>query len=711
MARIKPITALRDTVALSKEMKSFGGPLFITKNGVEDLVLLSNDEYEKLSNGLTGPSNHRKENTICFGKSAATRSSCLGFVRVRACSPFVSIGAVSKNVKEIEKCLKEAEKDKVHLLAFPELSLTGYTCGDLFLNDNILQATLVGLKHLKEISILYPHVLFVVGGPLQISNSLYNCAFAFHNGKYLGAVPKMNIPNYSEFYEKRYFDSWDKETILLDFGIGEAPFGNGLIFVDDNYPDLKIGIEICEDLWVPNPPSTTLALGGATVLINLSASNEIVGKKEYRRQLVSSASSRLISAYVYADAGQGESTTDLVFAGHNLIAENGKILQENDLFDGKSVTADIDLEKLVSERRKMTTFTNSGDLSSSHFLLPLEEPVNILRHYAKNPFIPEGDEVDTSRVSLIIKMQAKGLEGRLRAIHCQKVVVGISGGLDSTLALLVAVEAFKNLGYPLKNIYSITLPAFGTSQRTHDNAKELSDALGVSFQEIKIGDSLLSHFKDINHSKDDHNVTFENAQARMRTMVLLDFANDIGGIMVGTGDLSELCLGWTTFNGDHMSNYGVNASIPKTLVRYLCKGYAILQPQVSKSLLDIIDTPISPELLPVGKDGKIAQKTEDKIGPYELHDFFIYHYLRFGYQPRKIFVIAKQAYLGVYDDVTIKKWLREFFRRFFSNQFKRSTLPDGAKVGSVAISPRGDLRMPSDADASDYLFEVDSIKV
>lgn len=438
-----------------------------------------------------------------------------------------------------------------------------------------------------------------------------------------------------------------------------------------------------------------------------------MGKKEYRENLVSSTSARLCAAYVYADAGDGESSTDLVFGSHNLVAENGKILAETPLFAMESATSEIDLERLLSERKRMNTFGNAkeNDFEIVPFDLGLDVPEKLLRHYSRNPFIPEGKNIDLERVSLIIKMQAKGLAQRLSAIHCSKVLIGISGGLDSTLALLVAVEAFKKLSLDLKGIYAITMPAFGTSERTHKNAADLSKDLGVSFEEVNIKDSLLAHFKDIHHSPEDRNLTYENAQARERTQVLMDLCSDRNAIMVGTGDLSELCLGWTTYNGDHMSMYGVNASIPKTLVRYLCQGYALLHPEAAAPLNDIIDTPISPELLPTDKAGQIAQKTEDKIGPYELHDFFLYYVLRFGFSPSKIFYLATQAYVGVYDKATIKKWLREFYLRFFHNQFKRSCLPDGAKVGTVAISPRGDWRMPSDASAEDYLKEIDGLEV
>ena len=524
-------------------------------------------------------------------------------------------------------------------------------------------------------------------------------------------IPKSHLPTYGEFYEKRHFTPAKEGIDAIEIDGISSRFGKNLLFVDENYLPLKIAVEICEDLWVPDTPSTAAALAGATLILNLSASNEVVGKKEFRQNLVGAASSRLCAGYVYADAGDGESSTDLVFASHNIIAENGKILAESPIFKMENATSEIDLERLLAERRKMNTFGNSEESSflKVPFKLSLVRIEKLNRHFSRNPFIPEGKNIDLNRVNLILLMQAKGLAQRLEAIHCSRVLIGISGGLDSTLALLVAVEAFKILHLDPRGIYAITMPAFGTSERTHKNAANLSKLLGVSFEEINIKKTLLSHFEDIDHSPSDHNLAFENAQARERTQVLMDLCSDRDAIMVGTGDLSELCLGWTTYNGDHMSMYGVNASIPKTLVQYLCQGYAALHPEVAAPLNDIIATPISPELLPTDSQGRIAQKTEDKIGPYELNDFFIYYFLRFGFSPTKIYYLANQAYAGVYDSLTIKKWLREFFLRFFRNEFKRSCLPDGAKVGTVAVSPRGDLRMPSDADVADYLQEIDGL--
>lgn len=706
--RIIPITALRDTAKIDEIINENQEPLFITKNGYNDFVIVSQDFFDE----RFGMDFASKGQSLASISNFDTKNldEPLGFVKAECVSIDTEVTGVSHNVKEIEKKIVEAAEKGVKILVFPELSLCGYTSGDMLLTSTLQQKVIEGIKELCEFSKAYD-LYFVVGAPLVKDNSLYNCAVNIHHGTILGVTPKSFIPNYSEFYEKRYFSEAPKENSTITFGGSTHPFGSKIIFVDRRYPDLKIAVEICEDAWIPDSPSIGQALMGAMVIANLSASNEVVGKKEYRRSLVSMTSAKLIAAYLYSDAGNGESTTDLVFSGHNLIAENGKILSESLLFEQSPALADIDLEKLKAERVKTTSFMN-GNLPGYTYIpfdMELRAPLLLNRHYSMNPFIPEQREIDLDRVKSILDMQAMGLAKRLKTVHQQKVVIGLSGGLDSTLALLVSVEAFKRLHYDPKGIIAVTMPAFGTSRRTHDNAKLLADSLGLSFKEINIKKTLLSHLEDIGHSPNDLNVTYENAQARERTQVLMDLANDIGALMVGTGDLSELCLGWCTYNGDHMSMYGVNASIPKTLVRYLCQGYSLLHPEASKALDDIVVTPISPELLPTDEKGHIAQMTEDKIGPYELHDFFIFHFLRFGFGPKKIFFIAHEAYRGKYDDETIKKWLKVFFRRFFQNEFKRSCLPDGAKVGTVAISPRGDLRMPSDASSEDYLKECDEI--
>ena len=703
MKKTEPITALRDTNKLEEDLRAADGRLPVSKNGTIRFVIVSPEEYEKLEEKKEDrPSSEEVTIDIAFS------GNNLGFARVAGGTPFVHLGNPEGNADEIIKAIKEAAGNGAHVLALPELCLTGYTLGDGFLDERILQGVLDGIKKIldetKELNII-----FAFGAPFKVLSRLYNCAFVCSKGKLLGIVPKTYIPTYSEFYEGRHFAVAPKKRLNVRLFGEEVPFGTGIVFVDRACPSLKIGVEICEDLWVPSSPSTELALAGATVILNLSSSNETVGKAAYRRSLVSMASAKEVAAYVYADSGEGESTSDLVFASHNIIAENGKILRESPLFSMKMAISDIDLDLLQAERRRMNSFKEEINDKTLYvtFDLPIRLPEVLNRSYDRNPFIPSGN-VDTERVTSILDIQAAGLANRLRAIRCHKAVIGLSGGLDSTLALLVTHRAFVKLGLDPREITAITLPCFGTSKRTHDNAEALARSLGVTFREINIAESVKCHLKDIGHG-DDLNVAYENAQARERTQVLMDIANDTGAIMIGTGDLSELCLGWCTYNGDHMSMYGVNASIPKTLVKYLVRGYAVLHPECAPSLLDILDTPISPELLPTDKEGKIAQKTEDKIGPYELHDFFIYYYLRYHFRPKKLYFIAKEAFRGEYDDATIKKWLTVFFKRFFANQFKRNCLPDGAKVGSAAISPRGDLRFPSDADGSLLIKESESL--
>lgn len=713
MSKIQPITTLRDTAKLERDLEENDGVLHITKNGYSDFVILSPSNYEELKKGQRYkdvPLPQRRGNVASSFSPSKETSDCLGFVRVRAASLPIAVSSPIANAKEIIAKVRKAKEEGVALLCLPELCLTGYTCGDLFRNraleDNCKKAIKEIVEATKETS-----VLFCFGAPIRKGNKLYNCAIVCFEGKILAFVPKKNLPNYSEFYEARHFDSWIYENDVLPFESENVPFGNKIIFKDECYPDLAVGVEICEDLWVPNPPSTGHAQAGATVIMNLSASNEVVGKAKYRRDLVSMTSARLLSAYIYSNAGAGESTTDVVFSSHNIIAENGKILAETPLFEMEEATSDIDLESLISERIRMSTFPNGvqDGYAVIGFCLPLKTPIEPLRVYPMNPFLPKGGAFDEERVKTILRIQAEGLIQRLKTIGQKKVIVGLSGGLDSTLALLVAVEAFEILGYDKKGIKAVTLPAFGTSKRTHDNAALLSKELGVSFEEINLKTTLLSHFEDIDHDPENRNVTYENAQARERTQVLMDIANDDNSLMIGTGDLSELCLGWTTYNGDHMSMYGVNASIPKTLVRYLCKGYAMIHPEAAPSLNDIIDTPISPELLPPDAKGAIKQHTEDVVGPYEVVDFIIYHFLRFQYRPTKLYYLLLITYGKKYPEDRLKGWLRSFFLRFWRNQFKRSCLPDGTKVGSVAISPRGDWRMPSDASVSDYLDEIDAL--
>ena len=634
-----------------------------------------------------------------------------GFVKIAAATPDLRVADCAYNASEIVKLARQAAAKGAHLVVFPELCLTGYTCGDLFLQRTLLDGAVAALDTVcRETAALNAAV--VVGLPLVHQGKLFNVAVVLCGGKIEGIVPKQFIPNYSEFYEQRHFVSGAGvpfQTISL---LGQDTLfagGEPLLFQCADMPEFTLGVEICEDLWVANPPSTRLAQAGATVIVNLSASDEIIGKASYRRDLVRQQSARLLCAYLYADAGFGESTQDLVFAGHDLIAENGALLAESKLFDRGVIYADIDVQRLTHERRRMNTFvTEQNPMVAA---LPVRPGANDLtdRTFPRTPFVPASKALRDERCEEILSLQATGLATRLRHTHAKTAVVGLSGGLDSTLALIVLVHAFDMLGLDRKGILAVTMPCFGTTARTKGNAEKLADAYGVTLETVDIKAAVDQHFSDIGQSKDDLSVTFENGQARMRTLVLMNLANKTGGMVVGTGDLSELALGWATYNGDHMSMYGVNASIPKTLVRYLVAYEADrTMGELSDVLYDVLDTPVSPELLPP-KDGEISQKTEDLVGPYELHDFFLYYMLRFGYPPRKIYRIARKTFAGVYDDATIKKWLVTFVRRFFTQQFKRSCLPDGPKVGTVTLSPRGDWRMPSDACAALWLSEAESL--
>ena len=634
-----------------------------------------------------------------------------GFVKIAAATPDLRVAHCAYNASEIVKQAKQTAAKGAHLVVFPELCLTGYTCGDLFLQRTLLDGALAALDTVRR-ETAELNAAVVVGLPLVQQGKLFNVAAVLCGGKIEGVVPKQFIPNYSEFYEARHFVSGAGvpfQTISL---LGQDTLfagGEPLVFQCADMPEFTLGVEICEDLWVADPPSTRLAQAGAAVIVNLSASDEIIGKASYRRDLVRQQSARLLCAYLYADAGFGESTQDLVFAGHDLIAENGALLAESRLFDRGVIYADIDVQRLTHERRRMNTFvTEQNPMVAA---LPVHPGANDLtdRTFPRTPFVPASKALRDERCEEILSLQATGLATRLRHTHAKTAVVGLSGGLDSTLALIVLVHAFDMLGLDRKGILAVTMPCFGTTARTKGNAEKLADAYGVTLETVDIKAAVDQHFSDIGQSKDDLSVTFENGQARMRTLVLMNLANKTGGMVVGTGDLSELALGWATYNGDHMSMYGVNASIPKTLVRYLVAYEADrTMGELSDVLYDVLDTPVSPELLPP-KDGEISQKTEDLVGPYELHDFFLYYMLRFGYPPRKIYRIARKTFAGAYDDATIKKWLVTFIRRFFTQQFKRSCLPDGPKVGTVTLSPRGDWRMPSDACAALWLSEAESL--
>ena len=634
-----------------------------------------------------------------------------GFIRVAAATPKIQVADCMYNREQIEQMMKEAYERQASLVVFPELCLTGYTCGDLFLQDILLDQTLNALKDLLEASKSID-LLTVVGMPLEVNGKLYNVAVFFKAGQILGVIPKTFIPNYSEFYEARHFERGIKKPICIELLGQNVWVGTQLLFKCSNMPGLVIGGEICEDLWAPNPPSIQHALSGATVIVNLSASDEVAGKSDYRKSLVAGQSARLVCAYVYAGAGDGESTTDLVFPGHDLICENGTCLAESKSFENGIVYADIDLGRLNSDRRRMTTFIQNSDVD--YMYIPFEmckKELELERFIDPNPFVPTGDGDRQKRCEEILNIQAVGLKKRLEHTHCQNAVVGISGGLDSTLALLVTVRAFDMLGMDRKKIMAVTMPCFGTTDRTYNNACQLVNDLGADLHEVNIKDAVTLHFKDINQDLNNHDVTFENGQARERTQVLMDLANQRGGMVIGTGDLSELALGWATYNGDHMSMYGVNASIPKTLVRHLVQYYAdtLAEESLKAVLLDILDTPVSPELIPP-KEGEITQKTEDLVGPYELHDFFLYYMIRFGFAPSKIYRLACKAFDGEYTSDTILKWMKNFYHRFFTQQFKRSCVPDGPKVGSVALSPRGDWRMPSDASAHIWKTDLDNLK-
>ncbi len=697
--KIKPIKELRDTNKISDECHSIDEPIFITKNGYQDLVIMSQDVYDKNTSKITYKVD-RKPLEI-----NDEQSQNMGFVKVSCVTPEIKVSDVKYNVQLIKNILEEENKKQTNLVVFPELSLTGYTCSDLFFQQKLLKETVNGLKELENYS-KNLDLIFLVGAPLAKENKLYNCAIAICHGEILAVIAKQYIPNYNEFYEKRHFDKVPDINTTIEIGGRTYPFGNKFILVNRKCSSLKIGVEICEDLWVANTPSTGLASNGATVICNLSASNELVGKASYRRNLVSMTSARLVCAYLYCSSGLGESSTDMVFSGHNIISENGKIISESELFSNDTITTEIDLDVIEQERHKLNVFENKEDTRYEYiyFDLNVNKP-ELTRFYPPNPFIPGGNKVDLNRVNQILKIQAMGLYQRMHAIHCKKAVIGLSGGLDSTLALIVIIEAYKKLGLSNDNIIAITLPAFGTTSRTLDNVKKLCSNLNIPLREINISKSVNQHLEDIGHLEGNFNNAYENAQARERTQVLMDVANDVGGIVIGTGDLSELALGWCTYNGDQMSMYGVNCSIPKTLVKYLVQGYALQHDEIKEELFDILDTPISPELIPANDD-KISQKTEDIIGPYELHDFFLYHFIRYNLEPKKIFELACYAYKDKYDKETIHKWLTLFIKRFFSNQFKRSAMPDGVKVGTVSVSPRGDLRMPSDASNYTFLFDL-----
>ena len=628
----------------------------------------------------------------------------MDFIKVGAACPKTTVASPDLNIIDMLECINKAKKDNIKALVFPELSITSYTCGDLFLNSTLLNKSNEALMRLldktKDLD-----MLLVFGAPILYNSSLYNCAYVCFKGKILGIVPKSFLPNYNEFYEKRWFTegyNLINKKVNLPFQ-SDIPFGTNLIFACGKF---KFGVEICEDLWVTIPPSSKLSLMGANIILNLSASNELVSKMDYRKSLISNQSARCMCAYIYSSAGVYESTTDCLFSGHLLISENGTLLKENNRFsrENEIISSFIDVFRLNSERMKNISFrdaTKYTELAEPNIINFSYDDIQINsfdRFVDKHPFVPSNDKEREIRCKEIFNIQSASLAKRFEHTGLKKAVVGISGGLDSTLALLVIYKTFKLLNYPMENIITVTMPGFGTTDRTYNNAVTLCKELGCDFREINIVKAALLHFEDIGHNKDIHDVTYENVQARERTQILMDIANKEGGLLIGTGDLSELALGWCTYNGDHMSMYSVNPSIPKTLVRYLVKYVALNEcnEKTSETLLDILDTPVSPELLPKDSNGKIAQKTEDIVGPYELHDFFLYHFIKHGSSKERILFLAKEAFKNEYNEETIKKWLDKFMFRFFTQQFKRSALPDGPKVGTISLSPRGDWRMPSD---------------
>lgn len=633
-----------------------------------------------------------------------------GFIKAAAATPDIRVADPAYNAEKICGCMDEAVREGAKIIVFPELCLCGYTCSDLFLQEQLLNSCKEQLIKIAEYTKGRDALVFV-GLPLEKEGKLYNVAAALQDGKILAFIPKTFIPSYGEFYETRHFAAGNESPVLVDFEGNEIPFGTHILLETEGMEGLVVGCEICEDIWVPLSPGISHAMAGAIVIVNLSASNETIGKDAYRELLVKAASARQIAGYIYASAGEGESTQDLVFGGHNIIAENGVILTQAKRFENQIIYGDIDIHRLRMERRRMNTFTiEKKDYVTVPFSLKKEE-TKLSRCFSGKPFVPENQKERDGRCNEILSIQSCGLKKRYQHTGCQKAVIGVSGGLDSTLALLVTVRAFDMLGLSRENIIAVTMPCFGTTDRTYDNACRLAKTLGATLEEVDIKEAVTIHFRDIKQDINNHNVTYENGQARERTQILMDIANRENGLVIGTGDMSELALGWATYNGDHMSMYGVNAGVPKTLVRHLVQYYADTcnVKELADVLLDVLATPVSPELLPP-VDGVISQKTEDLVGPYELHDFFLYYMLRCGFEPSKIYRLAKLSFAGQYEEEVILKWLKTFYRRFFSQQFKRSCLPDGPKVGSVAVSPRGDLRMPSDACARIWLEQLEELK-
>ncbi len=635
-----------------------------------------------------------------------------GFIKVGSFTPKIKVGDCEFNRESIINGCKEASEKGVKILVFPELCVTGYTCSDLFLHNTLIEGSEIAVKKIVEETKDLDMLIFV-GAPVLFKGKLYNCTIAIKDGEILGIIPKTHLPNYGEFYEMRQFTPAFEGRELVHYCNKLCSMGTKILFEDESISNLRIGCEICEDLWAPSPVSVSHAMAGANLIVNLSASNELVGKDDYRKELVKGQSARLIAGYIYSNAGDGESTTDVVFSGQSFICENGSILAESDLFENGLITSEIDIDKLNQQRKVATTFPPINDEDYDKVRVKFnKEETELTRPFSPYPFVPFDEGEKSSRCNMILAMQSAGLKKRVEHSFAKTMVLGISGGLDSTLALLVCVNAIDKLKRDRKEIVAVTMPCFGTTKRTKRNAEILCESLGVTLKTIDISKAVHQHFEDISHDENVHDVVYENSQARERTKILMDIANQTGGIVVGTGDLSELALGWATYNGDHMSMYGVNCGVPKTLIRHIVKFYAdtAKDEALKNALYDVLDTPVSPELLPP-KDGEISQVTEDIVGPYELHDFYLYYAVRWAFSPSKIFRLAVYAFNGKYGKETILKWLKTFYRRFFQQQFKRSCLPDGPKIGAVSLSPRGDLRMPSDACANLWLKELENIEI
>lgn len=708
---IIPITDLRKTNEISSLVKKNEGPVFITKNGYADMVIMSNTFYDRYFTPKVETSSKIYSKSI--NKKNVFQSDCFGFINVAACSFDVKVGNVEANIKTIKEKVLEAIDKGVSLLAFPELSVTGYSCRDLLIQSSLIEKSNQGLYELKEFS-RGKDILFFVGAPFCHTDVLYNCSICIQNGHILAIMPKRFFPNYKEYYEGRYFTSYQGENTYVTFNREEIPFGNKILFRNDCQRNEIVSSEVCEDAWTPHSPSLDQVLAGATIIFNLSASNETIEKNDSRITLVKEASRKLSCAYIYCSSSYTESTTDLIFSGENIIAETGDIIAKSPLFYSNMIICSIDTERIKNKRRYINTFQSGKD--DGFLFVHYQAPRHILkslsnRKLSKLPFIYSDYQNIETDYDKALQMQSLSLCRRLSAINCNHVVLGLSGGLDSTLALLVCHKAFELLNIDYKNIICITLPCFGTSKRTYNNALTLANKLGITLLDIDISASVMQHLKDIDHLDHNYDVTYENAQARERTKVLMDYANKVKGIVIGTGDLSEIALGWSTYNGDHMSMYAVNATIPKTLIRAMIKHFSKTSYTIIEDVLnDILITPISPELKPT-KNGKIDQLTENIIGPYELHDFFLYHYMNNNYSFTKIFYLASLVFKDVYDIATIKMWLTAFIKRFFTSQFKRSCMPDCCKITSVSLSPRGDLRLPSDVSYQSYIDEINRIEI